>query len=106
MWFLKYKLQQAEIVDILGHFLPFQPLDNLKNQNFNIEKTPGDIIILHICTINGNNIMYCSWDKEHNRHNFLPFWTVFCPFTPLGTQKINFLKKMEKTLEDIIILQT
>ena len=46
---------------ILAHFLPFQPLDNLENQNFNIEKkTPGDIIILHICTINVNHMMYDS----------------------------------------------
>ena len=38
IWFLKYKVQQTEIFDILGHFLPFQPLNNLENQNFNIEK--------------------------------------------------------------------
>ena len=38
IWFLKYKVQQTEIFIILGHFLPFQPLDNLQNQNFNIEK--------------------------------------------------------------------
>ena len=30
-WFLKYKVQQTEIFNILGHFLPFQPLDNLEN---------------------------------------------------------------------------
>ena len=38
IWFLKYKVQQTEIFDILGHFLSFQPLDNLENQNFNFEK--------------------------------------------------------------------
>ena len=38
IWFLKCKVWQTEIFDILGHFLPFQPLDNLENQNFNIEK--------------------------------------------------------------------
>ena len=38
IWFLKYKVRQTEIFVILGHFLPFQPLDNLENQNFNIEK--------------------------------------------------------------------
>ena len=31
-------VQQTEIFDILGHFLPFLPLDNLENQNFNNEK--------------------------------------------------------------------
>ena len=38
IWFLKYMVQQTEIFDILGHFLPFLPLDNLENQNFNNEK--------------------------------------------------------------------
>ena len=51
-------------------------------------------------------MMYGSWDREHNRHNFLSFWTVFCTFTPLWTQKIKIFIKMEKTPEDIIILKT
>ena len=33
---------------------------------------------------------------ECNRHNLLSFWTVFCPFTPLWTQKIKILKKLKK----------
>ena len=53
------KLQQTEIFVILGNSLPFQPPENLENQNFNIEKTPGDII-LQICTINCNHMMYGS----------------------------------------------
>ena len=38
MWFLKYKKQHTEILNILGQFWPFLSLDNLENQNFNIEK--------------------------------------------------------------------
>ena len=38
IWFLKCMVRQTEISDILGHFFPFQPLDNLENPNFNIEK--------------------------------------------------------------------
>ena len=38
IWFLKYKVQQKEIFNILGHFLPFQTFENLENQNFNIEE--------------------------------------------------------------------
>ena len=34
------------------------------------KKTPGDIIILNICTINKNHMMYGSWEIEHKRHNF------------------------------------
>ena len=36
--FLKYGIRQTDIFVILGHFLPFLPLDNLQNQNFNIER--------------------------------------------------------------------
>ena len=34
IWFLKYKVRQTEIFNILGHFLLFQPLGNLENQSF------------------------------------------------------------------------
>ena len=43
--------------------------------------------------------MYSSWDIECDRHNFLSFWTIFCPFTPLTTRKIKILKKWKKYLE-------
>ena len=71
IWFLKCKVRQTEIFDIFGDFLPFQLLDNLENQNFDTEKkTLGDIIILNICTVNKNHMMYGSWEIEHKRHNF------------------------------------
>ena len=67
---------------ILDHFLHFYPPNNTKNQNFEKrEKIPGDII-LHMCTINDNYMMYGSWDIKHKWQNFLSFWTIFCPFTP------------------------
>ena len=34
-----------------------------------------------------------------DRQNFLSFWTIFCLFTPLKTQKIKILKKFKKVLE-------
>ena len=52
-----------------------------------MKKTSGDII-LHMCTIN-NDHMYSFWDMECNRQSFLSFWVIFCPFTPLTTQKIK-----------------
>ena len=58
-----------------------------------MKQTPGDIIILHMCTINGNHMMYGSWQ------NFLSFWTLFYPFTPSTTKKIKSLKKGKKTLK-------
>ena len=63
------------------------------------EKTTEDIIISHICNTNENHIIYGSCDMQRNRHNFLSFWTIFCPFTPVTNQKIKILKKWKKHLE-------
>ena len=72
---------------------PQQP----ENQNFEkMKTTPGDIIILHICTITDNHTMYGSWDNKRDGQNFLSFWTVFWPFT---TRKIKILKNWKKRLE-------
>ena len=59
-------------------FCPFtHPMDQ-ENQNFeNIKIRPGDIIILQICTINDNHIMYGSWYIECNRQNFCCFGLFF-----------------------------
>ena len=35
---------------------------------------------------------------------YFTFWAIFCPFTPLTTQKKNFLK-MKKRPGDIVLLQ-
>ena len=68
---LRHGVQQTECFVILDCFMPFKPPNNWKNQNF--EKTPGDIIILYMCTINDNHMMYGSWDMECDRQNFLSF---------------------------------
>ena len=77
-----------------GHFGLFfallSPPDphNSKKQNFEkMKKLAGDIIILHMCTINNNHLMYGSWDIERVGQNFLSFWTIFCPFTPPNNPK-------------------
>ena len=44
---------------ILGYFLPFCCL---KNQNLEKWKTPRDIIILHMCVKNHDQMMYGFWD--------------------------------------------
>ena len=101
IWFLKYKVQQTDIFTILGHFFvcPFSPLIE-KSKFYHWEKALGDIIILLMCTKYDNLMTYGSWDIERNRHNFLSFGTILCPFT----QKIKILKKMKKMLGDITIL--
>ena len=61
VWLHRYKAQQTEVFVILGHFLPFDPPNNLKNQNFeNMKKLPEDIIILHLHTTNDDHMMYGS----------------------------------------------
>ena len=59
---------------ILDLFLPFYPLNNQKNQNFEkMQNKPGDII-WHMCTIND--------DHMSNEQNFLSFWTNFALLPP------------------------
>ena len=82
-------------------FCPFAPLTTPKNENFEKwKKAPGDIIILHMCTINDNHMIYDFWDMKCDRHNFLSFWNVFSPYSP---KKWNF-EKLIKTPGYIIIL--
>ena len=38
-------------------------------------------------------LRYKAW------HNFLLFWTIFCPFTTIATQRPKFLKKWKTRLE-------
>ena len=64
-----------------------------------MKKIPEDIIILQMCTINDSYMMYSSWDMKCNALNFLSYWTMFCSFTPLTTQKIKLLKNWKKCLE-------
>ena len=100
VWFLRYKVQRTRFFVVLGYFLPFDPPNNPKYQNFEkMKQTPGDIIILHMSTINPE-----TWSTTDN---FISFWTIFCPFTPtppppppsLTTPRTKILKKWKKNLE-------
>ena len=82
-----------------GPFFPFNFLNRPENQNFEKMKASGDVIILYLYTKSHNHMMYASWDMECNRHNFLSFWAIFYPFTPLFIPKIKFGKKVKKPLE-------
>ena len=53
-------------------------------------------------------MMYGSWDIKCDRKNFLSFWAIFCPFTPLTAGKMKIskkTKKKKKTPGNIITLQ-
>ena len=54
-------MRQTEFFVVLGHFLPFNPHNDPKNQNFEkMKKIPGDIILLHMCIINEDHMKYDS----------------------------------------------
>ena len=67
-----------------------------------MKKTPGDIIILQLCTTNDNHdvwlLRYLAQQTE-----FLTFWAIFCPLSPKNPENQNF-DKMKKLPGDIIIL--
>ena len=103
IWFLKYKAQQTEIFNILGHFLPFQPLDKKENQNFNTEKNTWRYY--HFAPEMA--IIWCMvpeiWSTTDMIFVILDHFLPFYP--PMDPENQNF-EKMKKTPEDIIILQT
>ena len=66
---------------------------------------PGDIIILHKCTKNYDQMMYDSSDMVYDRSNcYFSFWAIFWPLISLTAQKIKIFKKMKKAPGDITIL--
>ena len=68
----------------------FSPWTTWKIKILTLKKTPEDIIILPISTINDSHMMYGSWDMERNRQLFV-IRDRFFPFTPLryGVQQIE-----------------
>ena len=77
------------------HFGPFfalsAPWQPGKSKFLALKNTPGDIIILHICTINDNYMMYGSWDMGHNGQNVLSFWTfLFALLPPINNKHMMY----------------
>ena len=98
--FLRYKAQQS-FLSFWGNFCPLTLLTTwkikiLKKWNKNTWRYYH--FTLKCIIDNDNHMMYGSWDMKRNRQKFLSFWAIFCPFTPLTTQKIKiWKKKMKKT---------
>ena len=115
VWFLRYGARRTKVFLILGNFLTFYPLTIheikilKKMQKKEKEREmPGDIIILHKCTINNNHAMYVSWYMEATDiFFFLSFRNTFCPLASPSTQQPKKLKfwKRDKKPGVIIILQ-
>ena len=72
------KKRHDKIICHFGPFFTFLPPSNPENQNFEkMKKESGDVIILHLCTKNYDQIMYASWDVECYRHFFCHFGPFF-----------------------------
>ena len=82
-------------------FEPFFALlspNNLEDQNLGKMKRNSEyIIIFHMCTINGNHMIYCFWDREQDRQNVLSFWAIFCSLPHLQPGKLKFGKNDKNT---------
>ena len=79
---------------------PLPPPNNPENQNFEkMKKTPGDIIILHKCTINDNHVIYGSWDMKFTRF-FCHLEPFFALLPPNSLKNENLKKKKKKWKKD------
>ena len=89
--FLKYKVQQTEILHILGHFCPFSLLTTWK---------------IKIITLEKNTWRYYHFTHLHHKWQSYVFVILdhFLYFHPLTTQKFKILKKWKKRPGDTIIL--
>ena len=97
--FLRYGVRQTSV--ILGHVLLFYPTTDPEIKIWTKwKKNPGYIILLHLCTINEDHMMYGSWDVVAQRTEFFVILRHFLPFDPhLTTRKIKILKNENKSLE-------
>ena len=96
VWLLRYGTRQ-NIFSFWTIFCPFTPLTTQKINFEKMKKMPGDII-LHMCTIHENHMMYGSWDMEHNRQNFVSL-DHFWPFYHLKQTRKPRFEKTKKCME-------
>ena len=83
-------------------FCPFTPPMDPENQNFeNMKIVPGDIIILHMCTINDSHMIYGSWGMERDGQNVFVFLDHFLPFYPPNNPENQNFENEKKHLEVI-----
>ena len=63
-----------------------------------LKKTPGNVIILHLCTKNPDDMIYSSWDVEHDGLKLVILGHLL-HFYPLKTQKFRMSEKWRRLLE-------
>ena len=66
-----------------------------------MNKTLGDIIILHKCTKTHDHKLYCSWDMAWGGCNcYFSFWAIFASLPPYQPKKLK-QKKLKKNPVEI-----
>ena len=106
--FLKYKVKYGYwniIFVILGHFLPFQPPDNLENQNYKIKKNSWRYY--HFTNLHhkwqSHDVWFLRYGAQHTEYFLI--LDCFLPFYPTIDSQNQNLEKMKKPAEDFITLQ-
>ena len=102
---IQYGARQTEFFFTLDYFLPFyHTIDPKIKIRKKIKKSPGDIILLHMCSYE-DHIICSFWNIRHDRQGFLSFWAIFSPLTILTTWTIKILKKW-KTWQEVLSFYT
>ena len=74
----------TNILSFWAIFCTFTPISTLKMETQKKCKKTGDIILLLMCTIYEDHMMYGLFGAI-----LVSFWAIFCPFNPLKGQKIK-----------------
>ena len=86
----------------LSIFCPFTPLQP-KNWKFQKnENTPGDNIVLHKCTKNHDQMLYCSWDMVHDWYNCYFSFRVIPPSHTHPHTHTQFQKNENKNIWEML----
>ena len=98
--FFRYRVWQTEIGSYGSFFSPFpHPLKIKKSRILKKWKK-----ILEISSFY-TSVAWCIVPEIwSSKNNFLSFWAIFWPFTPLKTPKNQNFGKMKKPIGEIIIL--
>ena len=106
-WYMPPEIRSATDIIFLSFwtiFCPFTPLLTQKTKIWKNVKKPGDISLLHLCTINEDHMMYSSWDIKARRTKFFVILGHFLLFDPPNKSKNPYFEIMKKKHRDIIIL--
>ena len=87
---------------MLGHFLPFYPTNNPKNQNsekWNLKKAWR---YYHFAQVyhNGNHMIYDSWDMKSSRWDFFVILGHFLLYNPSNNAKNQYLLTWKNALHE------